>query len=124
MNSVTTNGYDQGTWDKAQVDAARLGKIPNVFAAAVRLLIADHANFGGTLRPVTKYLVSHAFRGKKIMSMMYYSTRAFLPEEVANKEHVTIGEMVNLYKPYDVAVIYALYLILSTFSCAQQYDQD
>lgn len=102
---------DEASWQCAREYGKKLGRFPNVFAAAVRLLVLDHQRNNGELRPVTKFLVSQALRGKKILSMLYYSAIRLKPDEFKDQTTLSLGELVNSYTPYDVASLYAVYLL-------------
>jgi hypothetical protein len=102
---------DELSWLQAQAYASQIGRMPNFFSAAVRLLVADHQKNERALRPVTKYLVSQALRGKKILSMLYYATLQLKPKELEGRKNIRLGELINLYEPYDIAVLYGIYLI-------------
>lgn len=115
---------NQASWVRARQYANQIGTLPNVFAAAVRLLLSDHFKHQGNLRPVTKYLVSQALRGKKILSMFYYATAKLKAEQLAAKDSVKMGELVALYEPYDVAVIYGTFLIYRRARKVLEYNAD
>lgn len=102
---------DEASWKKARAYADRIGSMPAVFGAAVRLLIADQQQKDRSLRPVTKFLVSQALRGRKILSMLYYATSLLSPDQISARERVSLGDLISLYQPYDLATLYALYLI-------------
>lgn len=102
---------DHASWMQAQEYASHLGKIPNVFSAAVRLLVSDHMKHGQVLRPATKYLVGQALRGKKILSMLYHVSSQYKPAAIEDKNYISLGDLIALYQPYDLAVIYSLFLL-------------
>jgi len=107
---ILKNLNEEASWDVAREYASAIGKLPPVFSAALRLLVKDHFKHGGELRPVTKFLVGQALRGKKILSMLYYSAERFKPQQLANRTNISLGELVNLFSAYDLAVLYGLFL--------------
>ena len=88
-----------------------LAPTPSVFAAAVRLLVNDAFKFNGELRPVTKLMVSQALRGKKILAMLYYAALRLTPKHLEGKAHLSLGDMINGFAPYDLACLYATFLL-------------
>ena len=97
-------------WNRARKYAEGIGSMPNVFAAAVRLLRTEEQS-GKSLRPVTKFLVGQAFRGQKILAMLYYAARQFKPASLIGRDHITLGELIGVFEPYDLAVLYGTFLI-------------
>ncbi len=87
-------------------------------------MVTDHQNHNGVLRPVTKYLISQALRGRKILSMLYHSSAKLREEQLSGKSSLSLGELVSCYGSYDLAVLYGLYLIYRRAATALNLDRE
>lgn len=113
---------DQLSWDVAARYVGELGDQPSFFPATVRLLLSDHQRNTGELRPATKLLISYAMRGNKMLSMLYHSSLKLCPGMLDGKKSVRLGDLINLYTPYNLAILYMVYLTYR--KCRKLYEKD
>ncbi|RMG44837.1 MAG: hypothetical protein D6719_01135 [Candidatus Dadabacteria bacterium] len=108
MTLQTSGGTDNSgaaMWEKAKNYAKEIGYVPGSFSIAARTLMADEFKFGGNIRPVTKFQVARLFRTPSFKSMLYYSVKSIFPDRLEGKERVSVGDMMDAYSPFDLAVL-------------------
>lgn len=98
-------------WNIAAKHADTLGTIPNIFTATVRLLISDHSKNSQVTRPATKYITGLSMRGSKVLAMLYYASQQFKPGKIDDRKRVSVGDLIGLYQPFDLAVLYGTFLL-------------
>lgn len=101
-----------GTWDVALKCSKEIGYVPGAFSEAIRLLYSDHFTNKQELKPVTKYQIARVLRSPNFKSMLYFASRSLAPDVLQASEHVTVGTLMELYNPLDLATMIAA-LVLS-----------
>jgi hypothetical protein len=99
---VTANSGDQ-TWQRAVSFTKGIGRLPGAFTEAVRMLVHDQSANKGMLRPVTKYQVARLVRGPNFKAMLYFASEALAKESLDAAPAVTVGDLLELYQPADLA---------------------
>lgn len=107
----TTNSAADGSWELALKTAKEIGYIPAAFTEAIRLLYGDHFQNNRELRPVTKYQIARVLRSPNFKSMLYYASRSLAADIVKGSEHLTVGSMMELYSPLDLATMIAALVV-------------
>ncbi len=96
-------------WSIAKKRAAKIGYVPTSFSAAIRLLITDH-NAGGAMSAKTKYQIARLMRGPSFQAMLYYATKELRGGYTKDQKFLTIGYMLDLFEPLDVACMIGAFL--------------
>ena len=114
MTSVETNtnaGKSRDSWAIALDISKRLGYVPLAFPVAVRQLVADSKTKENETRPVTKYQIARIFRGPNFKSMLYHVTQLTAKDTVQNFQSLSVGDMMDMYRPLDLASLLSSYVI-------------
>jgi hypothetical protein len=101
--------------ERAKELTAGLGRVPNSFSMAVRLLIIDQARHGGVLRPVTKYQISRLFRSASFRAMLYYASKFIKGDQLKHSKNLRTGGLMSLYQPGELAVLIAVHFLFRRF---------
>jgi hypothetical protein len=94
-------------WNEAIEYSNVLGPISPVLPAIVRPLLADERNNQGQLSAITKYQVGRICCGANFKAMLYHFTRVAAPEYLSDRASVTVGDLIDLYKPLDISTLIA-----------------
>ncbi len=105
------SGTTMDSWSVAMEISKRLGYVPLAFPVAVRQLISDSKSKSGETRPVTKYQIARIFRGANFKSMLYYITELTADDTLKDKSALTVGDMMDAYRPLDLACLMSCYVI-------------
>lgn len=108
MQVDSAGGKD--SWQKALGYSKKLGYIPLALPVAIRTLIADSKSKERIIRPVTKYQVARILRGANFKSMLYYVSDLTSRETVRGASSLSVGELMDLYPPMDLAAMLSCYV--------------
>ena len=98
-------------WQQAKKYASVLGLVPSSFSIAIRTMISDHLKNDASLRPVTKYHVCRLMNGPSFKSMLYFASMDLRSGYLKDQKAINVGSMVDLFEPFDLAVMVGSYLI-------------
>ncbi len=99
------------SWAVALACAKRIGYVPTAFSQAIRLLVSDHLTNNKQIRAVTKYQVARVFRGPSFKATIYFASRQLAAEYLEHNKSVSIGDLVALYSPLDLAAFITCFFL-------------
>lgn len=92
-------------WSSAVEYTYRLGPICTALPALIRALLVDDRVCEGQLSAVTKYTVGRICSASNFKAMLYYSTEVIEPEHLRKNTSISVGQLIDLYTPADLAAI-------------------
>lgn len=101
---------DDESWENAKKWAAHAGHVPNSFSTSIRTLIKDQFTHHQQLRPVTKFQMARLMRVDSFLSMLYHASKELRGEALAEKKYLTLGCMMDLFEPLDMAAMIAAFV--------------
>ena len=108
--SHASGGQDE-SWKVALAVSKKIGYVPIAFSQAIRLLITDHLKNKGQISAATKYQVSRVFKGASFKSTIYFASRELREDHFANVTACSVGDLVALYTPLDLAAFITCFFL-------------
>lgn len=109
-------GSDQETWHNARQYLSSLGEIPSSFTSITRSLVLDGSKESGELSPGTRFLITRLLKGRSIMAPFYFMSCSLFPDEFENRVYISEREMIDLFKPFDLASFIAILYLFKKLS--------
>ncbi len=110
-------------WQNARKYAALIGEIPTSFSSISRSLAADGAKGTGELSQGTRFLVKRLLKGGAILAPFFFMSKNLFPDEFENRVYISSNEMIDLYKPFDLASFITIVYLARKFSAVCTLDE-
>ena len=88
--------------------ATKLQSGTTVFSVAIRSLKSDYDRGGITYSPASRFLTERLLNIPSVHAPVHYATLTFYSANYAGKQFISTTEFTQVYKPIDVAAIFAM----------------
>lgn len=97
--------YPPESWEIARNYSGLLGVVPSSFSSVIRSLMNDEVRNKGELQHGTRFLVERLAKSRSIKACLYFGALTFHADKVEGKAKITDRELVDLYRPAELAGI-------------------